>query len=84
MLLKQEVESVLKDEKIPLNRTEVLTALERIITLAFEKLGNRYTQNDQKLAWSRVIVSGCAAAGGLLRDVDLDELRLRVERLERR
>lgn len=73
-----------KDLRYPLKRAEVLEAIKRVLDLSFSKLENRYTKNPEKIKWSRIVVQASAAAGSLLRDTDLDDLKARVERLEER
>ena len=80
---KRKGKAVSKDSDMPLKRPEVLQALRDIIDQAFVKVNNRYTPNNQKIAWSRVLVQACAAATLLLRDVDLDDLKARLEKIEK-
>lgn len=82
MAPKRNGKAVSKDSEMALNRPEVLQVLRDIIDEGFNKVNNRYTVNTQKIAWSRVLVQACAAATLLMRDVDLDSLKARLEALE--
>ena len=70
-------------EKKPLKRPIVLKTLKHILSTSIRRLNHRYTKNAQKLSWARVAVNTCDSAGTLLRDVDLDDLKQRVESLEK-
>ena len=67
----------------PLSRLKALKRLNGLVQVASYRVQYRYTSNRDRLAWSRVLVSTLAAAGPLLRDADLDELKQRVEELEK-
>jgi len=70
----------LKKEK--LGREDLLAAGEVALDLAVERLQGRYTSRPDKIALMRVIGNLVGSIGGVLKDVDLDDLLERVEALE--
>ena len=79
---KRKSKGVSKDLKSTLKRSEVLTAIQRILDEALQRLDNRYTKNSEKIQWSRIVAQAASASAALLRDEDLDQLTERVKRLE--
>lgn len=73
---------VKKDLDMPLKRVELLTAIQRVLDLALEKIDNRYTKNKERIKWSRIIVQAVSSGNRVLRDQDLEELANRVKILE--
>lgn len=67
-----------------LTREDLLEAGARVLDMALERMSGRYTKNAERLGWARVVASVMSAASGVLRDSDLDELKVRLEKLERR
>ena len=67
----------------PLNRQELLTALQRVLDASFEKLQNRYTKNVERQGWARLIIGAASASNDVLHDSDLDDLRVRLEKIEK-
>lgn len=65
-------------------RLEYMSALDFIIENGRERVMNRWTKNEEKLAWSRVVVQAVSAGAALLRDHELEELTLRLEAIEER
>ncbi|MCJ7632585.1 hypothetical protein MUP77_09370 [Candidatus Bathyarchaeota archaeon] len=63
-------------------REEYLSAIDRVLEMAFEKLENRYTKNPERLAWARIAVSCCISGSSILNDSTLEDLVRRVEALE--
>jgi hypothetical protein len=63
-------------------RRSYLEDIEGVRALAREKILNRWTRQDLKLSWCRVAIAAIAAGGDLLRDVELDELAGKIEKIE--
>ena len=70
--------------KRPLNRVELLTAADRILSEALQRINNKYTKNPEKIKWSRVAVQAISVANSVLRDEDLAQLEARIDYLEHR
>lgn len=71
-----------KDLKSVLDRANLLSAIKLCLDEATKKIELHYTKNGDKLAWSRVVAALVQAGASVLKDADLDELRIRVEALE--
>lgn len=67
-----------------LEREDLIEAGGRVLDIALERMEGRYTRNPERIKWARIVASIISAVGGILRDVDLDELKARVEKLEGR
>ena len=70
------------DLKNPSKRQEYLTLIDRLLETAFEKASNKYTKNSERVSWIRAITGLIVAGSAVLKDSDLDELQLRLDRLE--
>ena len=64
------------------SRGDLLAKLNDIVELAHGKALNKRVRRGDRLSWSRILVSACNAAGNIIKDGQLDELELRVRRLE--
>lgn len=64
------------------SRKRLFTVLDGIIGFAEEKRLLKGNNDKAKQAWSRIAIAGIQAYGTLLKDSDLDEINLRLERLE--
>jgi hypothetical protein len=73
----------LKDaSKSPVTREELLEAGTQALDQAMRYVGSRYTKQSDRQSWARITANLIASMGGVLRDVDLDELKARVAALE--
>lgn len=70
------------DANMPRERRKLLRHLDSVLEVAFDKYSNVRTKNTERMAWGRLIVNATAAAGDILKDVDLDDLKARVLALE--
>lgn len=68
--------------KRALTRMKALKTLNGLIDISKFRLEYPYTANPQRLAWARVLARAIAASGPLLRDLDLDEMRARLDKVE--
>ena len=68
--------------KKPIKREDLLSAGALALDQAIERLQGRYTSKPDRLALMRVVSQLIPALGGVLKDVDLDDLRRRIEALE--
>ena len=57
----------------------LLTAIQRVLDLALDRIDDRYTKNEQCIKWSRVAVQAVSAGNAVLRDQDLEELAERIK-----
>jgi len=64
------------------SRRELLDNLDEVIETALMKFSKAKASNRDRQSWGRLIVTAVEEFGKILRDVDLDDLRARVERLE--
>jgi hypothetical protein len=64
------------------DRDGLLMDLEGVKQIAFSKIGMRNTKNMEKIRWSNVIIRACSVADQILRNKVLDELELRLKRIE--
>jgi len=67
-----------------LSRGELLETLRAIIEMAFEKINYVNTSNDERRSWSRIIVNAVSSSTPLIKDRDLDDLKSRLEEVEKR
>jgi hypothetical protein len=67
---------------IPRERRELLNDIAKVLKVAFDKYENDRTKNSERQSWGRLIIGGVAAAGDVMKDVDLDDLKTRIEKLE--
>jgi len=67
-----------------LSREELLESLRDVIAMAFEKIRYVNTSNDERRAWSRIIVNAVGSSTPLIKDRDLDDLKKRLEQVESR
>ena len=63
-------------------RQEFLSVLDRVIENAYGKFTNKYTKNPERIAWGRLISDCCKAAGKILNDAEIEEVKQRLEVLE--
>ena len=69
---------------VPKDRRNALFGyLGHCIRLSHEKLNSKNSLDRTKLAWGRLMVSAIAVYGALLKDVELEDLEQRIERLEK-
>lgn len=73
---------VKKDLKLPLKRQEYMDLLDRIIEIAYVKYRGKYTKNNERLSWGRLIVQAVSSGGSILKDLYLEDLERRIEKLE--
>jgi hypothetical protein len=66
----------------PQERRDLLNDIAKVLKVAFLKYENERTKNVERQGWGRLIVNAVAAAGGILKDADLDDLQRRLDRLE--
>ena len=66
----------------PQERRDLLNDLQRVLRVAFLKYENERCKNSERLGWGRLIIGAVDAAGGIIRDADIDSLLRRVEVLE--
>lgn len=79
----EEAEKLVSDlSEKGLERAGVLDALRFVISVSVRRISKYHTRNSERLAWSRVLCRAAAAAGPVLRDLDIADLVVRVERLE--
>jgi hypothetical protein len=71
------------DLKEASKRQEYLSVLDRVVESAYTKYRNKYTQNSERIMWGRLISDCCKTAAKILNDVDLEEIKLRIEKLEK-
>ena len=64
------------------SRWELLENLNEVIEVALVKYAKQRASNRDRQAWGRLVVAAVGEFGKILRDVDLDEIRSRLERLE--
>ncbi len=67
---------------IPKERRELLNDIAKVLKVAFDKYENERTKNSERQAWGRLIINGVTAAGDVMKDADLDEMKQRIEKLE--
>lgn len=72
----------LDDLKTAKKRQEYLDGVDFITGHARDRVMNKYTSGDQKLAWARVLIQGISAGVAVLRDTDLELLAKRIAELE--
>jgi hypothetical protein len=75
-------DSVLETAAKGIERTELLTLLNRIVERALRHYENRYTKACERISWGRLIAHCVKASADVLRDSDLEDLLKRVELLE--
>jgi len=71
------------DLKTASKRAEIQTLLDRGVEYAFAKFTNRFTKNSEKLMWGRLLAQCGKIQSEVLKDQELEDLLVRVERLER-
>jgi len=65
-------------------RDKLFSYLDDIIALSHGKATTERGNKDQsKQGWARVLISAIATYGALLKDVELDELKLEVEEIKK-
>jgi hypothetical protein len=62
-------------------RIRLLAALERVRQYGFEKLDLRNTTNNEKIKWSKVIISSCTASDNILKNLQQDEMKQEIQEL---
>ncbi len=67
---------------IPKERRDLLNDIAKVLKVAFDKYENERTKNSERQSWGRLIINGVTAAGDVMKDADLDELKARIEKLE--
>jgi uncharacterized membrane protein YgaE (UPF0421/DUF939 family) len=70
------------DGKFPVSRQELSEYLGEVLTISFEKIHLRNTRNVERASLMRIVIAACEAQASILKDVDLDELKLRLDKLE--
>lgn len=79
-----DMEKDLKDAgKSPVSRADLLEAGTQALDQALHFVNNRYTKQDDRQAWARIVANLVASMGGVMKDSDLDDLKARVEALEK-
>ena len=64
-------------------RDKLFSCLDDVIDLSHKKVtAERGNADSQKQAWARVLISAISTYGFLLKDVELDELKLEVEEIK--
>ena len=66
-----------------LSRRKTLGKLDEILDLCFEKLMVSNTSNTARQRWSRIAIQAIQASTPILKDFDLDDLKVRIEALEK-
>jgi hypothetical protein len=66
----------------PDQRSELLEMLDRVIEECYKKFKGRYCRNTEKLSWARVLALLAKVSNELLRDVEIEGLAERVEKIE--
>lgn len=67
-----------------ISRADLLTYASEIFRIAFLKLYGKSTSAPDKLAWARVVTSCVVAVGPILRDTELDQLKVDIEQIKAR
>lgn len=63
-------------------RTSLFKYLDRVIELSDKKIHLNGNADRLKQGWARVLVQAIGAYGSLLKDVELEDLELRIKLLE--
>jgi len=69
--------------KMPRKREELQELLNRIIEHAYSKFTNKFTKNQERLQWGRLIISACNIQHEILAGSEIEDLTERLEALEK-
>ena len=67
----------------PSKRQEYLNLIDRLLETAFTKAQSHYCKNRERIGWIRAITGLVNAGVFVLRDRDIEEIIVRLERLEK-
>jgi hypothetical protein len=73
---------VLKSASKALERADLLECGSQVLEEAMTRINGKFTRNQERVAWGRVVASIIASCTSTLRDSDLEDIRDRLERLE--
>ncbi len=65
-------------------RKKIFQHLDDVLDTSKEKFSRVKASNAARQKWARIIVAACSAYGSLLRDLELEEIELRLAKLEKR
>ena len=68
--------------KSVLSRDELVEAVGRVIEVGLFRLDNKYTKNLERIKWARVVTQAVGVASEVLRELELEEVKRRIEALE--
>jgi hypothetical protein len=68
--------------EMPMNRRETLLALRLVLDTALPKALTENLKDSKRLHFGRLAVQAASAVGAILKDVELEELLVRVKQLE--
>jgi hypothetical protein len=72
----------MENQKQTKRRTKLFGYLDAVIRVSDEKINSKGNADRQKQGWARVLVSAVSAYGQILKDVELEEIMERLEKLE--
>jgi hypothetical protein len=72
----------MENQKQKKRRTKLFGYLDAVIRVSDEKINSKGNADRQKQGWARVLVSAVSAYGQILKDVELEEIMERLEKLE--
>jgi hypothetical protein len=68
--------------KSPSTRQDYLDLIDRLLEVCFTKAMGKYCRNTERIAWIRAITGLVKAGSEVLSDSDIEDLLLRVLKLE--
>ena len=81
---RRELQDVLDKTELSISREDCLKALRYVLDCCVEKMEIFNTKNSERMGWCRIMNDAIGKATTLMKDTDLDDLKLRLEKLERR